>query len=81
MGRASVFATSSYYVPRTVLHALATGMNKLEMVPDNVELVGRKTKGYLSLYLFPSLPWPGRRPPQVCALVFTQESPLLSLSP
>lgn len=43
--------------------------------------VDRKTKGYLSLYLFPPLPWPGRRPPQACALVFTQGSPLLSLSP
>lgn len=81
MGRASVFATRCYYVPRPVLHALATGMNKLEMVPDNVELVDRKTKGYLSLYLFPPLPWPGRRPPQAYALVFTQGSPLLSLSP
>lgn len=36
MGRASVFATRCYYVPRPLLHALATGMNKLEMVPDNV---------------------------------------------
>lgn len=81
MGRASVFATSSYYMPRTVLHALATDMSKLEMVPDNMELVGGKTKGYLSLYLFPSLPWPGRRPPQAWALVFTQGLPLLSLSP
>lgn len=71
-------ATSSYYVPRTVLYELAKAMNKSEMDPDRVELVRGKQKPTLSLYLFPGQA--GRRSPQACALVFTQGSPLLSLS-
>lgn len=44
MGKASMSATSSYYVPRAVLHELAKAMNKSKMVPDHVELVGGKQK-------------------------------------
>lgn len=77
MGRASVSATSSHYVPRTVLRALATTTNKGEMVPDHVELVGGKNR----LAPYRPLPRTDGKPPQACALVFTQGSPLLSLSP